>query len=214
MSGKTVIHTDVLSEGQKRVLPELARALVNSDFYLAGGTGLALQVGHRSSFDFDWFIPKLGDPETLFHLLKSCNIVFDIQSIGFETVYLTVENIQMSFIGYEYPLLQEKIRWPERDIYIAGINDIACMKLSAIASRGSRKDFIDLHYMIKHFLRLDDYLQLYMKKYENRDIGHVVRSLVYFADAEAEPNIITNYPLLWEDLRRDFEKWVTNLQIK
>ena len=68
--------------------------------------------------------------------------------------------------------------------------------------------------MIKHFLRLDDYLQLYMKKYENRDIGHVVRSLVYFADAEAEPDIITNYPLLWEDLRRDFEKWVTNLQIK
>ena len=88
------------------------------------------------------------------------------------------------------------------------------MKISAIASRGSRKDFIDLHYMIKHFLRLDDYLQLYMKKYENRDIGHVVRSLVYFADAEAEPDIITNYPLLWEDLRRDFEKWVTNLQIK
>ena len=84
------------------------------------------------------------------------------------------------------------------------------MKLSAIALRRSRKDFVDLHYLIKHFLRLDDYLQLYMKKYENRDIGHVVRSLVYFADAEAEPDIITNYPLSWKDLRRDFERWVTN----
>ena len=165
MSGETVIHTDVLSEGQKRVLPQLAKALVNTDFYLAGGTGLALQVGHRSSIDFDWFIPKLGDPEALFRLLKSMGIVFEIQSIGFETVYLTIENIQMSFIGYDYPLLQAKIRWSEPGIHIAGIDDIACMKLSAIASRGYRKDFVDLHYMIKHFLRLDDYLQLYMKKY-------------------------------------------------
>ena len=98
MSGKTVIHTDVLSEGQKRVLPQLAKAIVNSDYYLAGGTGLALQVGHRSSIDFDWFIPKLGDPEALFRLLKSLGIVFEIQSIGSETVYLTIENIQMSFI--------------------------------------------------------------------------------------------------------------------
>ncbi len=214
MSGKTVIHTDVLSEEQKRVLPQLAKALINSDFYLAGGTGLALQVGHRSSIDFEWFIPKLGDPEALFRLLKSLGIVFEIQSIDFETVYLTIENIQMSFIGYDYPLLQAKIQWPEPGIYIAGINDIACMKLSAIALRGSRKDFFDLHYIIKHFLRLDDYLQLYMKKYGNRDIGHVVRSLVYFADAEAEPDIITNDPLSWEDLKRDFERWVTNLPMK
>ena len=211
MSGKTVIHTDVLSEGQKRVLPQLARALVNTDFYLAGGTGLALQVGHRSSIDFDWFIPQLGDPEALFRRLKSCSIVFHVQSLGFETVYLTVENVQMSFIGYDYPLLQSKTQWAGQDLYIAGINDIACMKLSAVASRGSRKDFIDLHYMIKHFLGLDDYLQLYMKKYENRDIGHVVRSLVYFADAETEPDIKTNYPLSWKDLKQDFERWVKDL---
>lgn len=213
MSGETVIHIDILSDAQKKVLPNLAKALANTDFYLAGGTALALQVGHRQSMGFDWFISKLGDPEILFNRLKSLNIVFEIQSISFETVYLNIDTIQMSFIGYEYPVLQPKVLWPEFGVHLAGINDIACMKLSAVASRGSRKDFVDLHYLIKHFLPLEDYLRLYMKKYENRDIGHLVRSLVYFADAETEPDIKMIKPLAWRDLRSDFEKWVKDLKV-
>lgn len=213
MSGETVIHIDILSDAQKKVLSALAKALANTDFYLAGGTALALQVGHRQSMDFDWFIPKLGDPEILFNRLKSLDIAFEIQSISFETVYLNIDAIQMSFIGYEYPMLQPKVLWTELGVHLAGMNDIACMKLSAIASRGSRKDFFDLHYLIKHFLSLEDYLRLYMKKYKNRDIGHVVRSLVYFADAETEPDIKMIKPLVWQDIKSDFEKWVTNLKV-
>lgn len=213
MSGETAIHIDILSDAQKKVLPNLAKALANTGFYLAGGTALALQVGHRQSIDFDWFISKLGDPEILFNRLKSLNIVFEIQSISFETVYLNIATIQMSFIGYEYTMLQPKVLWPEFGVHLAGINDIACMKLSAVASRGSRKDFFDLHYLIKHFLPLEDYLRLYMKKYENRDIGHLVRSLVYFADAETEPDIKMIKPLSWRDLKSDFEKWVKDLKV-
>ena len=69
MSGQPGMHTDVLSEAQRSVLPLLANALANTDFYLAGGTGLALQIGHRSSIDFDWFIPRLGDQVILFNRL-------------------------------------------------------------------------------------------------------------------------------------------------
>jgi len=213
MSGEAVIHIDILSDAQKKVLPTLAKALANTDFYLAGGTALALQVGHRQSMDFDWFIPKLGDPEILFNRLKSLDIAFEIQSISFETVYLNIDTIQMSFIGYEYPMLQPKVLWTELGVHLAGMNDIACMKLSAIASRGSRKDFFGLHYLVKHFLQLEDYLRLYMKKYKNRDIGHVVRSLVYFADAKTEPDIKMIKPLVWQDIKSDFEKWVKDLKV-
>jgi len=52
-----------------------------------------------------------------------------------------------------------------------------------------------------------------MKKYQNRDIGHAIRSLVYFADAETEPDIMVIKPLAWEDLKSDFEKWVKDLKI-
>ena len=213
MSGEIVIHADILSDVQKKVLPNLAKALVDTDFYLAGGTALALQVGHRQSMDFDWFIPQLGDPEILFNRLKSLDIAFEIQSISFETVYLNIDTIPLSFIGYDYPRLQPKVLWPEFGIHLAGMNDIACMKLSAIASRGSRKDFFDLHYLIKHYLPLEDYLRLYMKKYQNRDIGHVVRSLVYFADAETEPDIKIIKPVVWQDIKSDFEKWVKDLKV-
>ena len=212
MSGEAAIHTDILSDAQKKVLPALAKALANTDFYLAGGTALALQVGHRQSMDFDWFIPQLGDPEILFNRLQSLDIAFEIQSISFETVYLSIDTIPVSFIGYRYPMMQPKVLWPEFAVHLAGMNDIACMKLSAIVSPGSRKDFFDLHYLVKHFLQLKEYLRLYMKKYKNRDIGHVVRSLVYFADAEAEPDIKMIKPLAWQDVKSDFEKWVKGLK--
>lgn len=214
MSGETVIHIEVLSDAQKKVLPVIAKALVNTDFYMAVGTALALQVGHRHSLDFDWFMPKLGDPESLFQRLKSFNIDFKIQSVSLETVYLVINTVQMSFIGYDYPMLKSKVLWPDYGLQLAGTDDIACMKLSAIASRGSRKDFVDLYYLIRNFIPLDDYLRLFMKKYKNRDIGHVVRSLVYFTDADAEPEIRMIKPLDWPKLKSDFEKWVRELKIK
>jgi len=205
------MHIEILSDAQREALLLLGKALADSDFYLAGGTALALQVGHRISVDLDWFIPKLGEPEAFFHKLKSFKIDFEVSSVNFETVYLTIHGAEVSFIGYDYLMLQQKVSLPEFGIQMAGIDDIGCMKLSAIASRGYRKDFIDLHYLINHFHSLKDYLQLYTKKYQNRDIGHVVRSLVYFTDAETEPDIKTIKPIIWQDLKTDFEKWVKSL---
>jgi len=211
MSGTHGIHVDILNAAQREVIAHLGKALAHSDFYLAGGTAAALQLGHRSSMDLDWFIDKLGDPEILFRKLTSCNITFEIQSVSSETVYLTINTIEASFIGYDYPLIQPKIFWPEHEIQLAGLDDIACMKLSAIALRGSRKDFVDLHYLITHVRPLEDYLQLYVQKYKNRDIGHVVRSLVYFADAEGEPPLKMIKPVIWKELKSDFEQWVKDL---
>jgi len=208
------MNVEVLSDAQKEVLSLLGPALANSDFYLAGGTALALQVGHRTSVDLDWFSPKLGEPEALFRKLRSSEIDFEIQSISFETVYITIHSVQASFIGYDYPMLQPNVPWSEFGIQLAGIDDIACMKLSAIASRGSKKDFIDLYYLIKHFHTLKDCLRLYNRKYGKRDMGHVVRSLVYFTDAEDEPDIELIKPIIWEDLNRDFENWVKALNVR
>ena len=88
---------------------------------------------------------------------------------------------------------------------MANLDDIACMRLSAIASRGSRKDFVDIYYLIKNFRSLEEYLKLYMDKFKNRDIGHVVRSLVYFDDAEIEPDIRMIKPLSWKKLKLDIK---------
>ncbi len=186
---------------------------MDTEYYLAGGTALALLLGHRQSMDFDWFIPKLGEQELLLNKLRSSDLEFEILSMSPETVYVLIDGIQVSFFGYDYPMLQQKLYLPEYSLHLAGTDDIACMKLSAIASRGSRKDFVDLHYLIKNFRSLEDYLGLYEKKFKKRDIGHVIRSLVYFSDAQTEPGIKTMEPLAWEDLESDFEEWVLGLKI-
>lgn len=205
------MHMDLLNKSQRNVLSLLRKVLRGSEFYLAGGTALALHMGHRRSIDFDWFVRELGDPETLFRLLKTSGVDYVVQSISLETVYLTIQGVQNSFIGYDYPLLRDPVCLPEVGLRIASIEDIVCMKLSAVASRGSRKDFLDLHHLMSHGYPLDKCLRLYVEKYRNRDIAHVIRSLVYFADAEAEPEVEMISPVNWEELKGDFEKWVKAL---
>ena len=107
------MHIEILTDAQKSVLARLSRVLKDTDFYLAGGTALALHLGHRMSQDFDWFIPRMGETEKLLTLLSSHGIEFAVMSIDIETCYVMIENIQVSFLGYDYPLLQPPILFPE-----------------------------------------------------------------------------------------------------
>lgn len=214
MSGAIDIHTDILSDAQINLLDQLSKALTHTSYYLAGGTALALRLGHRLSKDYDWFINRVEDPEDLFNMLRRFGISFSVISTARETVYVRIESVQVSFIGYDYPMLEPpEITSSKNPFRIAGLDDIACMKLSAIASRGSRKDFTDLHFLIKGYRPLETYLNLYIKKYRNRDIGHVIKSLVYFRDAEAEPELKMIKTFDWEKMKVDFEDWVKDLKI-
>src|SRR3989304_554085 len=85
MNGEPDIPINILPESQKRLLHKITKALSGADFYLAGGTALALQIGHRQSIDFDWFISELGDPEILFKRLNSVNIDFRVTSTAMDT---------------------------------------------------------------------------------------------------------------------------------
>jgi hypothetical protein len=214
MSGKIDLHTEILSDAQENLLYLLSKVLSNTDFYLAGGTALALHIGHRPSLDFDWFISRIGDPEDLYKILKASNISYSVLTTSFETIYLNINSIQVSFIGYDYPMLKPPdIISSKYPFQIAGLDDIACMKLSAIASRGSRKDFVDLYFLVNEFRSLEEYLRLFMRKYKNNDLGYIIKSLVYFKDAEAEPELKVIKPLDWEKLKADFEEWVNNIRI-
>jgi hypothetical protein len=206
-----IVYLDVLNDNQRRILSLFSDILKDTDFYLAGGTALALQIGHRISVDLDWFVPVLGDTEKFLNLIKSSIDNFYVTSISSETVYLMIDNVQVSFIGYNYPNLQPKITFNEYSIYLASPDDLACMKLSAIAGRGAKKDFIDLYFLIKYFKPLKIYLDLYREKFSTRDVGHVIRSLVYFKDAEREPDVKMLKELSWNNLKRDFETWVNVL---
>lgn len=178
---------DILNDKRKDIL-SLFRDFKN-DFYLAGGTALALQIGHRDSVDFDFFTKKDIRTEDLFDRLKEIFKDHKILKIQEEKNTLTVlvdRDIKISFFTYKYELLNDLI--DEENFRLASVEDIACIKLSAICSRASNKDYIDLYYILKN-IQLDTLLQKASKKFPDVDISLIIKSLVYFDDILIEPII-------------------------
>jgi len=100
-------------------------------------------------------------------------------------------------------------RVPGLPLPVASREDLIAMKLSAIAGRGAARDFWDLHALLKaQGMTLPQALDAFRRKYAHEDVGHVVRSLVYFGDAEAEPMPPGMTAAMWEATKADFEAWV------
>ena len=176
---------DILDKERLAILPLLKN--FKNNFYLAGGTALALQIGHRDSIDFDFFTQSDIDTIKLFNLLKDIFSDHKIVKIQEEKNTLTVlidNNIKISFFSYNYKLVKSKIN--EENLYLASIEDIACMKLSAILSRSTNKDYIDLYYIMKKF-GIKKIIKLALKKFNDIDVNLILKSLVYFDDIKIEP---------------------------
>lgn len=194
----------ILSAGQQAVLERLSGVVAVRTFYLAGGTALALQLGHRRSLDFDFFRPQGFDPNELLRQFEPIGAVV-ARRAELNTLTIEVDGITTSFFAYSAPLLRPLIRSPW-SVNLAPIADIAAMKVSAIAGRGSRRDFVDLYFICAHALSLAVVLQLFDEKFRGvpYERYHVLKSLTFFDDAEAEPMPEMVQPASWDDLKRFF----------
>lgn len=176
---------NILDKKRLAILPLLKN--FKADFYLAGGTGLALQLGHRDSIDFDFFSAKDIDTAKLFFIILNIFKNHKILKVQEEKNTLTVfidDNIKLSFFTYNYKLLGKLINEP--NFKIASILDIACMKLAAIISRATNKDYIDLYFILQE-IKLETVLDKLNRKIPELDINLVLKSLVYFKDVNKEP---------------------------
>lgn len=117
------------------------------------------------------------------------------------TVEAAVGGVQASFFGHSYPLLRPLVRAETDLLPLASPDDIAAMKLAAIASRGNRRDFIDLWVILRSGRTLPEVLDLFSRKSATRDQGHVLRSLVYFDDADLDPPLRLLVELDWEQIK-------------
>lgn len=179
------MYYDILDAKRRQILPLLKN--FKADFYLAGGTGLALQLGHRDSIDFDFFSAKQIDTVALYQGVKAVFVGHRIEKVQEEKDTLTVfidDSIKISFFSYPYKLIGKKIS--EENLDIASIIDIACMKLSAIVSRATNKDYVDLFFILQD-LPLSKILLSLGKKFPDLDVNLVMKSLVYFKDVKKEP---------------------------
>jgi hypothetical protein len=173
------------------------------DFYLAGGTALALQIGHRISTDLDWFSTERRlfalEREDIRQALSSSG-QFEVISEQDGMLLTRLFGADVSFIYQHHPLLETTVAY--RGVRLASPTDIGLMKLAAINSRGTRRDFVDI-YCLRKVIALDRLLELAAVKYADRPsfLPVAVRALAYFEDAERQPMPRLLTPVEWSDVR-------------
>ena len=205
-------HTEILRKPQRMVLESLGPFVNEAGFYLGGGTAVALRLGHRQSDDFDWFTQaRLPDAEVLVQRLQGAHLPFILGLAGKGALHGTLQGVRVSFLEYRYPALEEPTAWRVAGCKVASLQDLAPMKLAAVAHRGSRRDFLDLHAMVRSGLELKTMLALYKKKYGTKEIAHLLCALVYFDDAEKEKSPRMYQKLNWSELKKDFGSWVREI---
>jgi hypothetical protein len=201
-----------LSREQISVLDHAGRGLAEQGFYLAGGTALTIYFGHRISVDLDWFTSApLSDPLVLAQRLRDAGLSFETGQTAPGTLYGRIGGLRVSFIEFRYPLLQPLVTWTANGVALASLDDLACMKLSAIAQRGSRKDFYDVHAILDRHQPLSVLLDLYRKKFGVSDISPVLYGLAYFDNAENEPESILLEKVTWVQVKKEIIQSLKNI---
>lgn len=206
-------YSDGLSERQLQVLNEMASFASQRQFYLGGGTALAIYFRHRRSVDLDWFTREhFHDPMAFAQALRDAGISFSTDQTAPGTLHGQVRAVRLSFLEFRYPLLSPLALWDETGAFLASLDDLACMKLAAIAQRGSKKDFYDVYTLCRRHRPLEQTLDLYQQKFTVTDISPVIYGLVYFDDADEEPDPLLLENLEWDLVKQEFRKWVKALR--
>jgi len=191
----------------------LGKSKLLEDAYMAGGTALALQIGHRLSRDFDFFTPKEFKEDIFVQRIKKSIPDFILEKMEWGTILGHVNKTRFSLFYYNYPLLFEMREF--LGIRIADIKDIASMKIAAIADRGTKRDFVDLFFIIKikQILPLKEILDLYDKKFKTlkQNRMHILKSLNYFDDADQEEMPEMFEDVSWREIKKFFDSEVKKI---
>lgn len=205
-------HLEGLTGKQIEVIHQIGPSMQQRGFYLAGGTALSIYYGHRLSVDLDWFLPEpMGDALVLAEWIRGAGPNFITEQTGPGTLHGTIQSVRVTFIEYRYPLLQPFTKWEKLGISLVDLDDLACMKLSAIAQRGLRKDFCDIYFLGMKHRPLQDLLRLYRRKFKIKDITPVLYGLSYFDDAEGEPMPHLLLKVQWKTIKKTIQNWVREL---
>lgn len=203
-------YPQILSSKQKEVLGKL-KFLENFNAYLAGGTALALQLGHRTSLDFDFYSPKKLPFLQLRGKLVESFTSLTLGTQTEDTFQADINGVSFSVFYYPYSIVKKLIEFPP--IRIASLEDIAAMKVVAVIQRAKQRDFWDLYYLIEK-LGVEKVIKSAFRKYpwyeENSQI--VLKALTYFdeADSDQEVNriVVFDKKIRWNEVKKKINQEV------
>lgn len=193
-----MLQTFTVAAGTLELIKDLQKIIEFSNLRLVGGTALSLYLGHRNSIDIDLFGTHNLSSEDIVELLKERGWKIELINKTKNIITLFCNQIKVDIVQYNFPWLDELIE--EEGIRLASKKDIAAMKLYAITGRGTKKDFIDLYYLLQEYT-LEEMIGFFKEKYKEISLFMVVKSLGYFEDAEnyEMPKMYTN--VSWEEIK-------------
>ena len=203
-------HTTILPRATEQALEYLAGQswLKRSGWYLAGGTALALQTGHRSSVDLDFFTRKTDfSSGRLISRFGVGTQTWTTDVIREGTVYGRLGAAKVSFIAYPFFLPKRPYHW-YGSVPVLDARDIAVMKIIAISQRGRKRDFVDLYWYCVNREALVDVLLRVSVQYPTvaHDFHHIIKSFTYFIDAEADPMPRIFFSATWPKIKAFFRR--------
>lgn len=193
-----------LPSASRELLNDINGELVRLGFYLAGGTGLALQLGHRISEDLDFFTPAQFDPANLSRHLDQ-RPGYRETEVSRGTLHCEVAGVKASFLHYPVPPRQPTIEY--LSVRVADWRDILAEKFKTLSQRGARRDFYDIYACLTlKQLSVEDGVGIFRVRFTGLGVNlqHIAKSLVWFADADAEPDPQLLIPADWPQVKRFF----------
>lgn len=197
-----MLHLTTIDTTTYLLLQEIfTTEIIKNNFALAGGTSLALQIGHRKSIDLDIFCTQPFDVKELeIVLTASTNFSFNYTGNNSRMLFGSINNIKCDFVNEPATLL-EPFTVADGVKYFS-IKDIAAMKLHTICGRGKKKDFFDVYALLQLYNR-ETLIEWFTQKYDDRQLFYLWRSILYFEDAENDPDIEGYSPFTknWKEIK-------------
>jgi len=201
-----MLHLTTIDTATYLLLKEVfTTEIIKNNFALAGVTSLALQIGHRQSIDLDIFSPKPFDVKELEIILTtSTNFSFKYAGNNTQMLFGNINNIKCDFAHEPATLLMPFI--VADGVSYFNVEDIAAMKLHAICGRGKKKDFFDVYALLQLYNR-ETLIDWFTQKYDDKQLFFLWRSILYFEDAENDPDI-EGYPPFTKDWK-EIKEFIT-----
>jgi len=205
-----MLSIETVEPNTLELIKDLMSVPVLKDMRLVGGTALALQYGHRSSIDIDLF----GNLDA-----SMLDLRVALEKIGHVIVLKETENIRgyiingvkVDIVNYSiYPWLTDPLI--EDGIRLASPIDIAAMKINAIQGRGSKKDFIDMYFLLKQYT-INEILDFYARKYPEHNLFRAIISLTYFDDADKQIMPKMHRPMDWNHVKQTITSIVKDYKV-
>lgn len=204
------MFTKAISRQTAENLALLGKLKILDNAYLGGGTALALQIGHRISHDLDFFTDEKFKAQIFLKEISQIKS-YHHERVSWGTILGKLGDVKFSIFYYPYPLLEKPIKF--KNINIANIADIAAMKIAAVSERGTKRDFIDLYFVIQK-ITFSRALNFYDRKYKklSSNLIHIKKSLVYFEDAEKDlmPRMLIS--VSWHEVKNFFRREVKKIK--